>query len=128
MPRAVADAAALAPERPAAALSRTTLMTLRRVLHAYREGWLLDGRLAAAARMVAEDARGRRLAAERMLVALKHQWAALQEVRAMSPRDARDVLGRLTTLSIRAYYQAAPHQRGADAPDPRRPAGAHTVA
>jgi hypothetical protein len=34
-------------------LSRSTLMTLRRVLHAYREGWLLAERLAAAARMAA---------------------------------------------------------------------------
>jgi hypothetical protein len=46
-------------------------MTLRRVLHAYREGWLLEERLAAAARMAAADARQHGLAAARMLVAIK---------------------------------------------------------
>jgi hypothetical protein len=54
-----------------AVLSRTTHLTLRRVLHAYREGWLLKERLAAAARMVGEDARRHELAAARMLVAVK---------------------------------------------------------
>ena len=102
------DASSLASERPVAALSRTTLMTVRRVVHAYRQGWLLDGRLAAAARMVAADARGRGLTAERMLVALKQGWAALDDVWRMSPLDARDLLTRLVTLSICAYYAPSP--------------------
>jgi hypothetical protein len=89
------------------------LMTLRRVLHAYREGWLLEERLAAAARMAAEDARLRGAGAAAMLVALKREWAVLEEVRALSPLDARALLGRLVTLGIRAYY---------------RPAGARTAA
>ena len=61
----------------AAVLSRTTLMTVRRVLHAYREGWLLEERLVAAARMAAEDARLRGVPAERMLVALKRDYPVI---------------------------------------------------
>jgi hypothetical protein len=87
-----------------AVLSRSTLMTLRRVLHAYREGWLLEERLAWAARMAAEDARLGGVTAERMLVALKREWAALDDVRNLAALDARALLSRLVTLSIRAYY------------------------
>ena len=86
------------------ALSRTTLMTIRRVLHAYREGWLLEGRLAAAARMAAEDARQHGLSAERMLVALKQEWTALEEARRLPALDARDLLSALVSLTIKAYY------------------------
>jgi hypothetical protein len=88
-------------------LSRSTLMTVRRVLHAYREGWLLEGRFAVAARMIAEDAHQRGLAAERMLVALKQAWTALDEVRRMSPREAQTLSSRLIALTIRAYYESS---------------------
>ncbi len=121
-------------ERPgragtAAVPSRSTLMTVRRVLHAYREGWLLEQRLTTAARMAAEDARLHGLPAERMLVALKREWAALDEVRGLAVRDARELLGRLVTLSIRAYYEpTAPARRG-DAPsDPAGRTRARTAA
>jgi hypothetical protein len=87
-------------------LSRSTLMTLRRVLHAYREGWLLDERLTAAARMAAEDAHWRGQPVERLIVALKGQWAALEDVRRLSRIDTGALLGRLITLCIRAYYRA----------------------
>ena len=92
------------PGEDAAVLSRSTLMTVRRVLHAYREGWLLEERLGAAARMVAEDAHLHGVAAERMLVALKRAWAALSDARVLAVLDAQELLGRLVTLSIRAYY------------------------
>jgi hypothetical protein len=91
-------------ERRGAVLSRSTLMTVRRVLHAYREGWLLEERLAAAARMAAEDARLHGVAAEGMLVALKREWAALEDARRLAALDASELLSRLVTLSIRAYY------------------------
>lgn len=110
----------------AAVLSRSTLMTVRRVLHAYREGWLLQGRLAAAARMAAEDARRRGVSAERILVALKREWWELGEVRHMSTGDARGLLSRLVSLSISAYYEPTPPRRLAAAdvarPDGPRPA------
>jgi hypothetical protein len=87
-----------------AAPSRTTLMMIRRVLHAYREGWLLEDRLAAAARMAAEDARQQGLPAERMLVALKQEWNGLEEARRLPTLDASDLLSALISLTIRAYY------------------------
>ena len=102
-------AAAVAGER--AVVSRSTLMTLRRVLHAYREGWLLDDRLARAAHMAADDARRYNLRAERMLVLLKDEWGALEEVRRTPMLEARALLGRLITAFIAAYY--APRRRRA---------------
>jgi hypothetical protein len=87
-----------------AVVSRSALMTLRRVLHAYREGWLLEGRLAAAARMVAEDARQHGLGAAPTLVALERAWAGLAEVRGLPAGEARALCDRLVTLGIRAYY------------------------
>jgi hypothetical protein len=90
-----------------AVLSRSALMLLRRVLHAYREGWLLESRVAAAARMIADDARQHGLTAERMLVALKESWGALDDVRRLAAGDARALRDRLVTLAIRAYYAEA---------------------
>ena len=87
-----------------AVLSRSTMMTVRRVVHAYREGWLLEERLGAAARMAAEDAHLHGVAAERMLVALKRAWGALGDVHRLPALEAQALLGRLVTLSIRAYY------------------------
>jgi hypothetical protein len=94
----------------AAVFSRTTLMTLRRVLHAYREGWLLDERLAAGARMVAADARRAGLPAAQMLVALKAAWETLDEVRRLPMLDARELLDRLVSLGIRAYFAGSPRR------------------
>ncbi len=110
-----------AGERPTplagrAALSRTTVTTLLRVLHAARAGWTLDGRVAAAARTVAADARGQGLTAGQMLVALKDGWAGLAEVRGLATHDAQALLAHLVTLSIRSYY------------GPPRPARARPVA
>jgi hypothetical protein len=101
-------ASAPAPDRaPGADVpSRSTPMQLRRVLHAYREGWPPEAPLAAAARMVADDARQQQLSAPRMLVALKERWASLEEVGCLPPRDARALLDRLVSLSIAAYFPA----------------------
>ncbi len=126
MPRASTDrhAGAAGADGHGGVLSRSTLMTVRRVLHAYREGWLLEERLAAAARMAAEDARHRGVAAERlrgvaaerMLVALKREWAALDDARRLPPLDARELLNRLVPLSIRAFYPSGPSDGGSDRP------------
>ena len=86
------------------ALSRSALMAVRRVLHAYREGWLLDDRLAAAARMIADDAQREGLPAARMIVLLKQAWTALDEVRWGAPVELQQLLSRLLTLSIASYY------------------------
>ena len=104
-----------------AVLSRSTVMTVRRVLNARRDGWLLDERLATAARMAAEDAQRLGLDAAGMLVALERERAALDEVRQLSVFDAEPLRNRLVTLSIRAFYQ----REGAVPPegDPRERAG-----
>jgi hypothetical protein len=99
-----ADAAGAGDARTV--LSRTTLMTLRRVLHAFREGWLLEERLAAAARMAAEDARRRGLAAARLRAALEAEWASLDAVREVPARDAHALLGRLVAHAVAAYDDA----------------------
>lgn len=95
-------------------LSRSTLMTVRRLLHAYREGWLLERRFAEAARMIAEDARLQDLAPEAMLIATKQAWAALDDVWRLSPLDARELLSRLVTLSVRDYYEPSRASRRAE--------------
>jgi hypothetical protein len=86
-----------------AVVSRSALMALRRVLHAYREGWLLEDRLAAVARMVAEDARQNGFGPAPMLVALERAWAGLAEVRGLPAREARALRDRLVTFGVRAY-------------------------
>jgi hypothetical protein len=121
-------ASATAPARPGDAphataadltLSPAVRRSLRRVQHAYgapgahgeghdRDGGSLpDARLAASARLAAADARRRGLTATRMLVALKAGWWALEEVRRLAMVEARgpaELLERLVTLAIRAYY------------------------
>ena len=114
-PATGAEPASSAPVAP----SRTTLMMIRRVLHAYREGWLLEGRLAAAARMAAEDARQQGLPAERMLIALKQEWARLEEARRLPALDAHDLLSALISLTIRAYYDPIGGGRRPDSGDAR---------
>ena len=85
-------------------LSRSTARVMRQVLNAYREGWVLEDRLARAARMVAEDARLQALPPERMLVALKRAWTMLDGVYRLPVLEVRELLSRLVTLSIDAYY------------------------
>ncbi len=82
-----------------------TLALVRSVPAAALQGCLTDEHLRATARLVAEDARGQGLAAERLLVALKGVWAGLVEVRQLVAHDAQDLLDRLVSLCIRAYYR-----------------------
>ncbi len=82
-----------------------TLALVRSVPAAALQGCLTDEHLRATARLVAEDARGQGLAAERLLVALKGAWAGLAEVRQLVAHDAQDLLDRLVSLCIRAYYR-----------------------
>ena len=94
-------------------MSRSTAMAVRRALHALLDGWLLEGRLRAAARMIAGDARRHGLRAEEMLVALKREWGGLVRTRAArATGDLHDFAQRLVTLCIHEFYAAA---RPADA-------------
>ena len=105
--------------RPVAPLSRTTLMAMRRLLHAFREGWVLEQRLAMAARMAVVDAREAGLEAERLVIALKAQWAMFEEVRALPGSDVRYLRDRLVSLSILAYYESERGPGAAAAPGGR---------
>ena len=96
-PPAKRDAAAAVP-------SRSAVRPLRQFLNARRDGWVLETRLTRAADMVAAEACGCGLPAERMLVALKRTWWALDEVHGLQRIEAQEWLSRLVSLSIRAYY------------------------
>lgn len=98
------------PGAPTGPLSRTTLMAMRRLAHAFREGWILDDRLPGVARLIVDDARRGGLAAEQMVVAVKHAWAGLAELHA-TPHvaEARVLLDRLVSRCIRDYFARAPH-------------------
>lgn len=96
------------PERRAAAAalpSRSAVRALRQFLNARRDGWVLETRLMLAACMLASEARRCGLPPERMLVALKRTWRALDEVRHLPALDAQAALSRLVTLTIQAYYE-----------------------
>ena len=97
-------------------LSRTAVRALRHFLNAYREGWLLEDRLATAARLVAEDAHRRHLPPERMLVALTRTWETLAEARRLPPVESGALRSELVSLGIRAYFEVERGpQPGADA-------------
>lgn len=96
------------PARRAAAAavpSRSAVRALRQFLNARRDGWVLETRLMLAACMLASEARRCGLPPERMLVALKRTWRSLDEVRRLPALDAQELLGRLVSLTIRAYYE-----------------------
>src|SRR5687767_13141359 len=101
-----------APARAAAAsqelLSLSTGRALRRLLSAFRDGWLVEARLAEAARMVAEDAHRRGLRAEQMVVAIKEAWSDLPEARgAAQVVDVQRLLSQVVTRCIHEFYEPA---------------------
>jgi hypothetical protein len=117
------------PARRAAAAavpSRSAVRALRQFLHARRDGWVVEPRLARAARLVAGEARRCGLPPERMLVALKRTWWALDAVRALPGLEGQEWLSRLVSLSIRAYYE--PGRGGGPPTGARADGGAGTAA
>ena len=93
-----------------ASLSSSTVVAVRRALHARRVGRPPTSRLQTAAALVADDARRQGLSPEAMLVAVKRTWAALDDVRHLPADDARTLLERLVSYGIPAYfaYRAEP--------------------
>jgi hypothetical protein len=88
--------------------SASTLLAVRRLLQALRDGWLADSLVADVARAIAEDAHRRGVRAEQMLIALKETWAVLGEVREPAgTAERRRLLSRLVTLAI--YYEYHAH-------------------
>jgi len=90
--------------RAAPPLSRSTLALLRRVLHARREGWLLEDRLAQAAGAAVADARRQRTPAVQLAVALRRAWADVPDLSCVDPQGARDLLNHLVTACVHSYY------------------------
>jgi hypothetical protein len=82
----------------------------------------LEDRLAAVARMVAEDARQNGVGRAPMLAALERAWAGLAEVHGLPAREARALRDRLVTFGVRAYdahRSTPPGTPGAGAGAPR---------
>ena len=98
LPRPTDDAVALS------FLTRSTQMQLRRIVHAHREGWLLEDRIARVGAMVAEDAHRDEAPPTELLITVKRAWAGIDAVHALAPHDARDLLRLVVTACIHAYY------------------------
>jgi len=95
---------------PCGMFSASTLLAVRRLLQALRDGWLADSLVADVARAIAEDAHRRGVRAEQMLIALKETWAVLGEVREPAgTAERRRLLSRLVTLAIYEYYEYHAH-------------------
>jgi hypothetical protein len=92
--------------QPCGMFSPSTLLAVRRLLQALRDGWLVDSLVSGAARAVAGDAHRHGVRAEQMLIALKEAWAVLGEVREPAgTAERRRLLSRLVTLAIYEYYE-----------------------
>ena len=93
-------------------MSRATTAALHEALDTYGSSGLMDSRLRPAARMVCDDARASGFRVEQMLIALKHEWAALLEHHQIPYGDARyDLTSRFITLCIHAFYAGEPSPR-----------------
>jgi hypothetical protein len=104
-------------ERSAAVLSNSTVASLRRLAHEYGAGRGLVGRLAAVARMAADDAHRGGFQPERLIIALKREWSVLPEPRVELVRDRHSVLDRLVTLCVANYYDPLTRTRDSDGID-----------
>lgn len=99
-PMTADGAAGLAP----VPLSRSTLLTIRRLVNAARDGWSVDDLVARAARAVALDARRLGLDAAHMLISLKRAWPAVTTAQRLGLEDAPALLSRLVSACIGAYF------------------------
>ena len=93
------------PSTEATLVSPSATVGIWRVLNALRDGWFLEKRLRGVARMIADDARGRGMRAEQMIVAIKRDWPKLLE-RRRTPGEAElhMLVERLVSFCIHEYY------------------------
>ena len=84
--------------------SRETLALLHGLPVAVAEQWAHAGLLVVVARLAAEDAHRAGLPIARALIALKTAWSRVPEVRPLPQSDHRELLERLVTGCIEAYY------------------------
>jgi len=86
-------------------MSASATVGLWRVLNALRDGWFLEKRLHAVAKVIADDARARGLRAEQMIVAIKNDWPKLLERRRLPAEGELHMLSeRLVSFCIHEYY------------------------
>lgn len=90
------------PDRPQ--LSESSVTLLRATLQEYLasgETPALDGVL----RLIAIEARDKKMLAEHLLISLKDVWFALPEIRDAEEGEQQiNLLQRVVTMCIRAYY------------------------
>ena len=96
--------------------SRSPFRLIWRVRHADREGWLLEGRLAATGRPLVEGARQAGRAAGRMRVALERASSISAHARHPDPLGAAEVVSGLVTRYIQAYAEPVQAWRRAGRP------------
>ena len=84
--------------------SRAALITIQPLYDAHRAGPLADEQVARAAGLLAGNARAAGLTAGELVIGVKHTWSLLHDARALPSLDARDLLDRLVSRCIRAYY------------------------
>ena len=88
-------------------LTRSTIVSVRRALNAFRDGWATPHLVERAAGHIADDARRSGASAAQMVVALKQAWWSLADVRNLAPDIERQLREMLVSCSIEAYYAAA---------------------
>jgi hypothetical protein len=99
-----------APSASASAsiLTRSANAALCRVLNALRDGWFLEKRLRAVARMIVDEAHRQRLDADQMLAALMEEWPRLlASWRVPGEADVQMVAERLKGFCKVEFYSVA---------------------
>jgi hypothetical protein len=92
----------------ATVITRSATVALWRVLNALRDGWFLEKRLRAVARMIVEEAHRQHLDAEQMLAALGSEWPRLLERRRIPvEEDLQMVADRLAAFCKSEFYSVA---------------------
>ena len=93
---------------PTGIITRSANAALCRVLNALRDGWFLEKRLRAVARMIVEEAHRQRLDADQMLLALKVEWPKLLDSwRVPGEADVEMVADRLVSLCRVEFYSVS---------------------
>jgi hypothetical protein len=89
-------------------IPRSANAALCRVLNALRDGWFLEKRLRAVARMIVEEAHRQRLDLDQMLAALREEWPRLLESwRVPGEADVQMVAERLVSFCKVEFYSVA---------------------
>lgn len=105
------------PSPAAGAMPGKGIVALRTALQALLRRGAPDDAMEGAVALFCAEARRRDIRAERVLVLLKDVWRTLPEARPLARADRERRLARLTSLTIRTYYETS--ARATDAPHAR---------